>query len=137
MTDKDYIEIQVQSSLEEVRDIENQILAKACIAGFNETDMFAIRLCLEEALTNAVRHGNRGDSSKKVTVKYLLEDTLLEIFIEDQGKGFDPGRVPDPRAEENITQPGGRGLLLMKAYMDEIDYLGSGNIVHLIKKKSE
>lgn len=116
--------------------MENQILSAAGAVGFNAADMFAIRLCLEEALTNAVRHGNSGDNSKLVKVKYFLSQTLLEIFVEDQGKGFNPGDVPDPRSQENISRPGGRGLLLMNAYLDQLDYLGRGNIVHMIKKRS-
>ncbi|MBN2063849.1 MAG: ATP-binding protein [Sedimentisphaerales bacterium] len=136
MTDRQYIELTVASNLEEVRGVENQILSAAGDIGFNAADMFAIRLCLEEALTNAVRHGNGGDNSKLVKVKYFLSQALLEIFVEDQGKGFNPGDVPDPRSQENISRPGGRGLLLMNAYLDQLDYLGRGNIVRMIKKRS-
>ncbi len=136
MTDNKYTEITVLSSLEKVRDIENQILAGATNIGYNASDMFAIKLCLEEALTNAVRHGNRGDNTKLVTVKYCICETALEVFVEDQGTGFNPQAVPDPRSQENISRPGGRGLLLMRSYMDTLDYIGRGNIVHMVKKRS-
>ncbi len=131
-----YTEITVQSSLEKLRSIENQILDTAEQSGFNSADMFAIRLCLEEALTNAVRHGNHEDMTKSVTVRYRLTEIELEIIVEDQGSGFNPSQVPDPRCEQNISKPGGRGLLLMKSYMDKVEYLGRGNIVHLIKRRN-
>ncbi len=136
MTEKKYTEITVLSTLEKVRDIEEQILTGASDIGYNSADMFAIKLCLEEALTNAVRHGNCGDDTKSVKVRYCVCESRLEVFVEDQGKGFKPEDVPDPRCEENISRPGGRGLLLMRAYMDTLDYLGRGNIVHMIKKRS-
>mgnify|MGYP000892282332 CR=1 FL=1 len=136
MSDNKYTEITVLSSLEKVRAIEEQILAGANSIGYNAADMFAIKLCLEEALTNAVRHGNCGDISKSVKVRYCICESALEVFVEDQGKGFRPEEVPDPRSEENISRPGGRGLLLMRAYMDTLDYLGRGNIVHMVKKRS-
>ena len=131
-----YIKITVQSSLEKVRDVENKILKSAEDFGFNSADMFAIRLCLEEALTNAVRHGNNGDDSKSVIVKYRFEGKDLDLIIEDQGKGFNPEGVPDPRCEQNLCKPGGRGLLLMKSYMDKVEYVGKGNVVHMVKRRS-
>ena len=132
-----YTEITVQSSLEKVRGVENRILDTAEKTGFNSAEMFAIRLCLEEALTNAVRHGNHEDISKSVTVKYRFSDIELEIIVEDQGSGFDPGLVPDPRCDQNISKPGGRGLLLMKSYMDKVEYIGKGNAVHMIKRRAK
>ena len=132
-----YNEIAVQSSLEKVRDVEGKILESAEEYGFNSADMFAIRLCLEEALTNAVRHGNNSDQSKSVKVKYRFVDKALDVYVEDQGAGFNPEAVPDPRCEQNICKPGGRGLLLMKSYMDCVEYVGKGNIVHMIKKRSK
>lgn len=136
MTERQYTVLTVPGSLEKVRDVENLILTAAGTIGYNQADMFAIRLCLEEALTNAVRHGNGGDITKQVTVRYFISDKMLEVFVEDQGSGFRPEDVPDPRSQENISRPGGRGLLLMRAYLDQLAYLGRGNIVHMVKMRS-
>jgi serine/threonine-protein kinase RsbW len=101
--------------------------------GFSDDDIFGIHLALEEAVTNAVKHGNSGDSEKKVTIEYIVNDKIFDITVTDQGNGFAPSDVPDPREEENIYKSGGRGLLLMRAYMDVVEYNQSGNSVHMVK----
>jgi len=92
-------------------------------------DIFSIRLGLEEALVNAIKHGNQLDRNKKVTISYRVLVDRLEIRISDEGSGFDPGDVPDPTAIENLERPCGRGLMLMRYYMDNVDYGPSGNSV--------
>lgn len=111
------------------------ILALAKKYSFNEDDLFGIHLSLEEAIVNAVRHGNGGDPNKKVTIKYCVNDTILDVRIADQGSGFKPDAVPDCRSPENILKLGGRGLLLMKNYMDVVEYNDAGNEVRLVKYK--
>ena len=101
--------------------------------GCGEDVLFAVRLALEEAVVNAIRHGNKADPNKKIRVDYLLEDTRLEVNIEDEGPGFDLESVPDPTAEENLEADHGRGILLMRVYMDEVAYSERGNRVTLIK----
>ena len=89
---------------------------------YSEHDIFAIKLALEEALVNAIKHGNQMDPDKRVLVGYQVTPQRFEIRITDEGQGFNPEDVPDPTAEENIERPCGRGLLLMRGFMTEVDY---------------
>ena len=92
---------------------------------------FAVRLALEEAVSNASRHGNSGDPKKKLELRYRVKPGEIVIEVEDEGRGFDPGVVPDPTAEENLEIPSGRGLMLMRAYMSEVSFNEEGNRVTL------
>src|SRR5438552_64367 len=78
--------------------------------GFSERELFAVELSLEEAISNGLKHGNRGDARKHVRVQWEVSEHRVLIAVEDQGAGFDPTRQPDPRAAENLLQPSGRGL---------------------------
>jgi len=112
-----------------------QILAALEAKGFSQDDLFAVHLALEEAFLNAVKHGNKMDPTKKVTVEYAVDPEKVEISITDQGDGFDPGTVPDPRVGENLYRPEGRGLLLMGAYMHVVEYNARGNSLHMVRYK--
>jgi len=101
--------------------------------GFTEDDVFGVHLAVEEAFHNAVEHGNKRDASKKVEVEYAVSDTKVEIRIADEGKGFNPGTIPDPREGDNIYRSHGRGLLLINAYMDEVHYNQHGNRVTMVR----
>ena len=79
-------------------------------------------LAVTEAVTNAIIHANKCDINKKVTISVNVEDNKLIIKIKDEGEGFDPDSIPDPTAPENLLKDSGRGLYLMKVYMDELRY---------------
>jgi serine/threonine-protein kinase RsbW len=113
------------------------ILCKLEGSGFSKEDVFAVHLALEEAFINAVRHGNKMDPSKKVTIDYSVDLDKVEISMTDQGEGFDPGGVPDPRVGENLYKPQGRGLLLMNSYMDVVKFNERGNCVHMVRYKEK
>lgn len=100
-------------------------------AGFDEAGTFAIRLSLEEALSNAVRHGNCSDPGKQVVIEYHVGPGAFAVDIEDEGCGFDPACIPDPTLDENIERPSGRGIMLMRAYMSRVMYNEQGNRVAL------
>ena len=127
------VEVVIPSDVAEARLIQDQIeqLLQSCCA--HEKDVFGIRLALEEALVNAIKHGNQMDRSKRVHVKYRLEGNRFEIVIRDEGGGFDPEDVPDPTAVENLERPCGRGLMLMRHYMSEVAFHGRGNCVCMTK----
>ena len=114
-----------------------EVLAKLSEKGFGKDDIFAVRLTLEEAFLNAVKHGNKMDSSKTIKVDYSVSENKLEITITDQGLGFKPDKIEDPRFGENLFKPGGRGLLLMNSYMDMVKYNEQGNSVHMIRYKEK
>ena len=102
---------------------------------YQQEAMFAIRLALEEALTNAVRHGNRNDTSKTVTVRYAVTDDQATIVIRDEGRGFAPHDVPDPTTPERLRIPNGRGIMLIRAYMDEVDFRDDGRELRVVKRR--
>ncbi|MBL4700494.1 MAG: ATP-binding protein [Phycisphaeraceae bacterium] len=103
--------------------------------GYSDTALFAIRLALDEALANAIRHGNQSDESKTVEIDYSIDDQQVKISITDQGPGFHPSEIPDPTLDENLERPCGRGVMLMRAYMTEVFFNESGNCVTMIKRK--
>ena len=88
----------------------------------SEQEIFSVRLALEEALVNAIKHGNQMDRRKSICIRYRLLLDRLEVQITDEGAGFDPDDVPDPTAVENLDRPCGRGLMLMRHYMTEVAY---------------
>ena len=114
-----------------------EILPKLKDNGFDKDDIFAVHLTLEEAFLNAVKHGNKMDPSKTIKVEYSVSLEKIEITITDQGSGFKPDKVADPRFGENLFKSGGRGLLLMNSYMDVVKYNEQGNSVHLVRYKEK
>src|SRR5262249_14752678 len=104
--------------------------------GYPVRDCGGIRLALEEAIVNGLRHGNRGDPSKRVRVGYRVGPNTMLAVVEDEGPGFDPDRVPDPTLPENLDRPCGRGLLLMRHYMPWVCFARPGNRVLLCKRRS-
>lgn len=106
------------------------------VAGYSAEQIFAMRLSMDEAIVNALKHGNRYDRSKKITVAYEVNGKHVIARVEDQGDGFDPNRVPDPTASENLDRPSGRGLMLMRHFMTSVDYNAQGNAVTLRMNRS-
>jgi len=104
--------------------------------GYAEKELFGIRLALEEAVVNAVKHGNGNDAAKKVTIRYQACSTQFLIEIQDEGHGFDPEGLPDPLAPQNLERPGGRGVFLMRHYMSWVQFSEAGNIVTLCKVRA-
>jgi serine/threonine-protein kinase RsbW len=125
----------IPSDLKEARNVEQAILDQACQAGYAESDTFALKLALEEGLNNAIRHGNRMDPAKTVEVSYDVTPEQVRITIRDCGPGFEPANVPDPTADENLEKPSGRGIMLMRAYMDSVEFNETGNLVCMVKRK--
>ena len=106
-------------------------------ANWSEHEIFGIHLAVEEALVNAIRHGNRLDENKLVRVWFRLATNRLKVEIADEGPGFDPLRLADPTASENIECPCGRGVLLMRNYMNRVEYNDSGNRVVMEKDRGD
>ena len=98
---------------------------------FEDREIFSIKLALEEALVNAIKHGNQMDRSKKVRITFRVASDRFECRISDEGPGFDPHDIPDPTEIENLERPCGRGLMLMRHYMHEVVYNDHGNTVSM------
>jgi len=110
----------LESKLDSVDEAESLVIQMAEKAGFDEDDLHKIAMSVRESMVNAVVHGNRYNAHKKVHVKVSNGPGRLEIKIADQGEGFELTDIPDPLDEENLLRNSGRGIFLMKAFMDEV-----------------
>jgi len=128
--------LSIPSELGEARLVQSDIETALVSAHFNEREIFAIKLALEEALVNAIKHGNCLDPDKRVHVEYSVHDDKFEIRIRDEGTGFDPDCVPDPTDPQYIERPCGRGLLLMRHYMSHVEYSDKGRTLHMWKLRN-
>jgi serine/threonine-protein kinase RsbW len=127
------VDLVIVSDPAEARSIQEQIEQLLHERQAHDHDIFSIRLALEEALVNAIKHGNQMDPAKKVRISYRLLADRFEVAISDEGTGFNPNDVPDPTAAENLERPCGRGLMLMRHYMSEVRYNDRGNAVVMSK----
>lgn len=115
---------------------KNLILKELERHGFRDPDLFGLKLALEEALTNAVKHGNQSDPQKKVTVRYAVSSEKVVIIVRDEGSGFDPDAVPDCTAPDRLPLPNGRGIMLIRAYMDDVCYRDRGREIVFVKRRT-
>ncbi len=128
--------IEIKSHASEMEQVCREILAAAASSSFSEEDVFSIHLALEEAFINAVKHGNKNDLNKKISIDYIISDDKFEITVSDEGEGFEPDVVPDPRIDENLCKSSGRGLLLIRSYMDKVEHSEKGNAILMVKNKT-
>jgi serine/threonine-protein kinase RsbW len=132
----------LDSTLQSVDDAEAIVMSAAKDLGFEEDDQHQIGMAVRECMVNAVVHGNRYSKNKKVHLDIDSTENSLVIVIGDEGAGFDINSLPDPLASENILRQSGRGLLLIRAFMDDFDLHprpGGGTEVRIVKRlaKSE
>ena len=127
------LHFEFQSDFDIGCEVQQKILDEVERHGFNTNSLFATRLALEEALVNAIKHGNKLDPKKKVVVDARVSPERVEIEIEDQGPGFDRASVPDPTAVENLCKCSGRGILLIEAYMNSVNWSHGGRRVHMVR----
>jgi serine/threonine-protein kinase RsbW len=105
--------------------------------GVTEEAAFGIEMAVREAVTNAMVHGNQEDEAKFVEVIFNCRDNELEVIVADQGSGFDPAEVPDPTDPANLMKTSGRGIFLMRTFMDEVEWLArpdGGTTVRMRKR---
>jgi anti-sigma B factor antagonist len=130
------LEFVLQSRLESVNLAEQLLTQFSDQAGCNEQQLNEISLAVRECVVNAVLHGNRKRAGKKVYVQAELRRSSVVICIRDEGKGFNPDSVPDPRKKENLLRESGRGILMMHALMDRVAIrraASSGTEVRMVK----
>ena len=128
----------LDSTLEAVTKVEETAAEFAQKACFDEDDALNITMAVREAAVNAVLHGNSYDPAKKISASFESSDASLTIRICDQGQGLDPDTIPDPLAPENILRGSGRGIFLIRAFMDEVHFrqLHPGTELTLIKHRT-
>jgi len=136
MPDQEKFEIFIPSETAAGQAVQDRIIQRLEELGFPDRDVFGIRLSLEEALVNAIKHGNGMDPAKSVRVACEIDAGGVIVEIEDEGPGFHPEDVPDPTADENLERPCGRGIMLMKAFMTRVEYSNQGNRVLLEKLRT-
>ena len=124
-------------SLHDLPNLLDRVLGVMEQAGYGPGDSFAVRLALEEAVINAVKHGHDQDPRKQVHIWWSVTPASVRLVVEDEGPGFDPAAVADPRLPENLDRPGGRGLLLMSAYMTWVRFNRRGNRVVMCRHRSQ
>ncbi len=124
----------IASDYGDAREVQRLIREEVEKAGFDPDSQFAIKLALEEALINAIKHGNKLDKNKRVQVEWRVTPQFVEIIIEDEGPGFNRSSVPDPTDENNLEKLTGRGILLIESYMNSVEWSNGGRRVRLLKK---
>ena len=124
---------QVPSELSQVHKASSQALSFLEPLRLSEAAIFDVRLCLEEALVNAIKYGNQQKKELLVDMDVEYDDKELRIRIEDQGSGFEPEKLPDCTKGDNQFDNHGRGVYLMRQLMDAVSYNNKGNSLLMVK----
>lgn len=107
-------------------------------SGLGDDFIASIDLAVRESVANAVKHGNKFDESKVVEIRLARSESEFEMSVRDFGSGFDPNDIPDPTDPANLLKESGRGILFMRAFMDEVEWVsadGGGTIVRMVKRQ--
>jgi len=134
------LEQELESTLESVDNAEQIVLAEAQTLGLDDDDLYRVGIAIRECMVNAVVHGNRYNSRKKVHLKVERTADRLSIVVRDEGDGFDPKAVPDPLDADNLLRGSGRGVMLMQSFMDEFQISQrqpQGTEVKMVKYKAK
>jgi serine/threonine-protein kinase RsbW len=126
----------IPSRPEEGKVVLEEVMRQLAALRWSDRDLFGVRLALEEALMNAIKHGNGFDPNKDVEIVCRLATDFLHIEIQDEGPGFRLEDVPDPTDPENLEKPSGRGIVLMRNFMTHVEYNEIGNRVILEKRRT-
>ncbi|RPI10654.1 MAG: ATP-binding protein [Acidobacteriales bacterium] len=127
----------LDSALQSVEEAESLVLKVARAAGFPEEELYKLNMAVRETVVNAVVHGNRYSAHKKVHFQVSGSKDRITVTVGDEGNGFDLASLPDPLAEENLLHQSGRGLLLVRAFVDEFQVrrlTPRGTQVELVKR---
>ena len=130
------VDTYLESVLESADEAESIVLAVARDVGFPEDELHKIGMAVRESIVNAVVHGNRYSARKKVHLSVSNSPNRLTVEVGDEGEGFDLDKLPDPLAEDNLLQQSGRGIFLIRAFVDEFEVrrlVPTGTEVKLVK----
>lgn len=117
-----FYEIEIESDPNNLITVEEFVNYFAKDMGLNDDQLSVLLLAVTEATTNAIIHANKCDATKLVSIRAHIEDSKLIVNVKDEGKGFDASKIPDPTQPENLLKDSGRGVYLMKVYMDDVKY---------------
>jgi serine/threonine-protein kinase RsbW len=121
---------------EEIADLLTEVIGAMEEVGYGACDTFAVRLALEEAVINAVKHGHGNDPRKQARIWWIVSASAVRLVVQDDGAGFDPDRVSDPSLPENQEHSGGHGVFLMRFYMSWVCFNNAGNGVAMCRYRS-
>ena len=124
----------IHSDFAEGAEVQRKIIDAAIKNGFGESSLFGLRIALEEAIVNAIKHGNKLDRSKHVKIKASISPGQAEIEVEDEGPGFDRATVPNPLHADNLEKSTGRGILLIESYMTKVSWDRGGRRLKMVKQ---
>jgi serine/threonine-protein kinase RsbW len=127
-----HVKITIPSLMENIRIVESFIDNSKDRFHIDDDIYGNIMVAVTESVNNAIRHGNKFDKDKNVHLRLSVEPSTLHFEIEDEGNGFDYKNLPDPTAPENLENPGGRGIFLIQALADEVEFLDEGRRVKLV-----
>lgn len=122
----DFNKLVLQSSFDQIDRLEPYLKSIREQVEFSDDQFSRIRLSVNEAVTNAIIHGNKEDPSKKVRITAEFQENTLKVSVKDEGSGFDPSSLPDPLQNKNLLKESGRGIFLIKQYADEVDFSDNG-----------
>ena len=122
----------IKSKFDLIQSVEKSILQQATQAGFNDDTCFALRLAMDEAMINAIIHGNQYQEEKEISVTAKIEDDKIWVSVEDEGPGFDLTQLVDPREEPFLHKTNGRGVFLIKQFTSDVYFNETGNQITFI-----
>lgn len=127
------VRVTIASDFAASHEASQRIMEQVERQGYAPASIFAIKLALEEALINAIKHGNKHHAGKSVHIEVRISPQRTQISVEDEGPGFDRGCVPDPRCDENLHKCSGRGILLIEAYMNSVKWSNHGRRITMVR----
>ena len=127
----------IQSTPSAIVEACRWVLDRVEANNFSQEDIFAVHLALEEAFLNALKHGSKMSPDKAIKIDCAVGQDKVEIAMTDEGNGFDPDAVPDPRYGENLYKTRGRGLFLIRSYMDVVEFNKRGNRICMTRYKEK
>jgi len=132
------VKLDIASRFDMLEMVQTVLTHLSGLAGFDEEATHYMSVAVRESVVNAIKHGNRSEEARRVTIAFTLEPGSLEVSVHDEGRGFDPDTVPNPTATENLLKVDGRGIFFMRSFMDDVSYAfptGGGTVVTMVKRK--
>jgi len=132
------VKLDIASRFDMLEMVQTVLTHLSGLAGFDEEATHYMSVAVRESVVNAIKHGNRSEEARRVTIAFTLEPGSLEVSVHDEGRGFDPDTVPNPTAAENLLKVDGRGIFFMRSFMDDVSYAfppGGGTVVTMVKRK--
>jgi serine/threonine-protein kinase RsbW len=132
------VKLDIASRFDMLEMVQTVLTHLSGLAGFDEEATHYMSVAVRESVVNAIKHGNRSEEARRVTIAFTLEPGSLAVSVHDEGRGFDPDTVPNPTTAENLLKVDGRGIFFMRSFMDDVSYAfppGGGTVVTMVKRK--